>query len=286
MTTGDARVGTAAGMSWPLTLAGRVRIAARGSSLLVAVLVAVPLHYIWRLLRRRSPWPRRFLGWVAWLAGARVERIGTPRRRDVFFVANHLSWIDILALAGASGTTFVAKQELRRAPVVGWLATLNRTVFVEREDRLGVAAQIDRVRRALVENGSIAIFPEGTTGDDATLLPFKTSMLRVLEPPPPGVLVQPVLMDYGALAQEIGWFGEETGLHNALRVLARPGGFALRIHFLPPFDPAAFAGRKAIAAEARRRIADALAAVSAHQPDEPSRTTAASGALARRTDRA
>jgi 1-acyl-sn-glycerol-3-phosphate acyltransferase len=142
--------------------------------------------------------------------------------------------------------------------VVGWLARLNRTVFVSREDRLGVAEQINRLRETLADNWAITIFPEGTTTDGQSLLPFKTSMLRVLEPPPPGVLVQPVALDYGAVAEWIGWIGTEGGIANAMRVLARRGSFRLDIHFLDPFDPRDYPGRKAIAAEARNRIVPAI----------------------------
>mgnify|MGYP000149005212 CR=1 FL=1 len=120
------------------------------------------------------------------------------------------------------------------------------------------ADQINALRESLADNWSIAVFPEGTTTDGQSLLPFKTSMLRVLEPPPPGVLVQPVLLDYGAIAEWIGWVGDETGIANAKRILARRGSFDLAIHFLDPFDPRDFNGRKAIAAEARLRIEPAL----------------------------
>ncbi|MEC9066042.1 MAG: lysophospholipid acyltransferase family protein [Pseudomonadota bacterium] len=252
------REAAARGESTPISLAGWLRFALRLAALLVALLVCVPLHYLYRLFAYGSPFPRLFLGLAARIAGARVERIGVPLRRDVFFIANHVSWIDILALAGASGTAFVAKAELGRAPVVGWLSRLNRTVFVERENRLGVAEQINALREALQDNWSITVFPEGTTTDGRSLLPFKTSMLSVLEPPPPGVLVQPVLVDYGPVAEEIGWIGDEGGLNNARRVLARKGTFTVRLHFLEPFSPEEFRGRKAIGARARAAIEAAL----------------------------
>lgn len=237
----------------------------RAGLLLLAVLSHVPMHYLWRLLRLPSPWPRWFLGRVARIAGARVEVIGTPLRRDVFYVSNHLSWIDILALGGASGTAFVAKSEIGDAPVVGWLAGLNRTVYVKRENRMDVANQINELRDALADNWAITVFPEGTTTDGKSLLPFKTPMLRVLEPPPPGVLVQPVLLDYGVASEEIGWVGAESGLDNARRILARKGSFPLKISFLEPFDPRDFPGRKAIAAESRRRIEVALVEALGHE---------------------
>lgn len=215
-------------------------------------------HGLWRLLRQSSPWPRLFLGSVAWLAGARVTRHGTAVRRDVVYVSNHISWIDIMAVAGATGTAFVSKAEIKNAPIVGWLADLNRTVYVSREDRTGVAEQINRLRDALGDCWSITIFPEGTTNDGRTLLPFKSSLLKILEPAPPGVVVQPLMLDYGAVGPDISWLGAETGANNALRVLARRGSFPLHMHFLEPFWPHEFEGRKAIAAESQRRISAAL----------------------------
>lgn len=260
MTTGvDPRRRAAAfGETTQLTVSEKLRVACRVMQLLFAVMWRVPLHYLWRALRLSSPWPRWFLGRAARIAGARVEVIGTPLRRDVFYVSNHLSWIDILALGGASGTAFVSKAEIGEVPVVRWLAGLNRTVYVKRENRMAIAEQINELRATLENNWAIAIFPEGTTTDGKSLLPFKTPMLRVLEPPPPGVMVQPVMLDYGEAAETIGWVGDEGGLNNARRVLARKGCFPLKIHFLDPFDPRDFPGRKAIAAESRRRIEAAL----------------------------
>lgn len=222
--------------------------------MIAALLVAVPLHLVWRLFRLPSPWPRLLLATVGQIAGARVRAEGVPLRRNVVFVANHQSWLDILVLAGATGTAFVAKAELRAVPLVGWLSTLNRTLFVRREDRLGVADQIAALRAAIGAGWAVAIFPEGTTGDGRHLLPFKAALLAVLDPPPPGVKVQPVRIDYGACTGEIAWVGEEPGQDNARRILSRRSGFPVILRFLEPFDPAPLGGRKAVAAEARARI--------------------------------
>ncbi len=256
----DRRLAAMRGEATALTFLETLRFGLRSLALVLALLVFVPLHYLYRLFRYGSPFPMWFLGTAGWICGARVERIGTPLRREVFFIANHVSWIDILILAGASGTAFVAKQELSEVPVIGWLCGLNRTVFVKRENRMGVAEQINALREALADNWSVTVFPEGTTTDNRSLLPFKTSLLSMLEPPPPGVLVQPVMLDYGAVGEEIGWIGEESGLDNARRVLGRRGSFKVRIHFLEPFSPADHRGRKAIGVKARAEIEAALIA--------------------------
>ena len=252
------RVAAARGKTTPISIRGWTRIIRRALMLLALMIVFIPLHFIYRIFAYGSPFPMLFLRYAARVSGAKVKVVGTHLKRDVFYISNHVSWIDILSLAGACGTAFVAKAELAKAPLVGWLADMNRTVYVKREHRMGVAGQINALKEALADNWSVTVFPEGTTTDGQSLLPFKTSMLSVLEPPPPGVLVQPVLLDYGPVAEWIGWIGEEGGLNNSKRVLARKGTFDLTITFLEPFSPADFRGRKAISLEARKRIEEAL----------------------------
>lgn len=205
------------------------------------------------MLGRPSPWPRRFLAALGWLAGGRVRTIGTPLRDNVLFLANHQSWTDIPILAGATGTAFVAKAELRRVPLIGWLCTLNRTVFVDRSERMAVSEQIDRLREGIAAARRVTIFPEGTTSDSG-LLPFKASLLQALDPPPPGLKVQPVLIDYGPATRDVAWVGDELGAEHARHLLGRSGSFPVTLTFLKPFDPRDSGDRKAIAAEARRRM--------------------------------
>ena len=214
---------------------GYIRFALRMLLLLTALVVCIPLYYIWRLLRLPNPWPRTFLKIAAFACGARVKIIGTPIRRDVFFISNHLSWVDIAILGGHSGTAFVSKEEIGNWPIIGWLCKLNDTVFISRSNRMGVAEQINQLRDALEETWAITIFPEGTTSDGSDL-------------------------NYGKNALEIGWTGDESAPSNAWRLLTRRSNFLVEVHFLDPFDPAHYSGRKEIAAEARRRIAKPLSA--------------------------
>jgi len=237
-------------------VADRLRLIARAGAMLATLLLYLLLHGTWRMVRARSPWPPRFLGAIARVVGAKVTVHGTPLTRDVLYLANHQSWLDILAIAGASGSAFVAKGELRDAPLVGWLCTLNHTLFVDRGDRLGIARQVDTLRQALAADHPVTVFPEGTTSDGTMLLPFKAALLGAIDPPPPGLRVQPVYLDYGS-ARDIIWVGDEPGTANAARVLARRGRIPLTIHFLDPFDPAGM-GRKAVAARARDAIVAAM----------------------------
>ena len=226
----------------------------------VPLLLLLPLHLIWHLLKLPSPWAMLFLRIAARALGARVSVYGRPLRRDVFFVANHLSWHDIPILAGITGTAFVAQDGVSDWPVIGWLAKLNRTIFISRSDKQNIAQQVAELREAIAENWSVTLFPEGTTSDGRGLLPFKQSLFATLAPPPKPMMIQPVLLDFGADGPDIAWLGEETGWESAWRAFIRPGSYAVGVHFLEPFDPGTLADRKVVCAVARARLAAALSA--------------------------
>jgi 1-acyl-sn-glycerol-3-phosphate acyltransferase len=235
-----------------------IRMVLRVAAMAAGLILCLPLHYAWRLLGRPSPWPRLFLAWVGRSAGMKVRILGTPLPGHVLFVANHLSWLDIVLVAGASGTAFVSKDEVARYPVIGWLARINNTVFVARTERGAVRGQADALRAALAGGQPVTLFPEGTTDGGPELLPFRASLLASLFPPLPGVKVQPVALDYGPAAHDIAWIGEEPAVANARRVLSRPGTTPVAIHFLAPIDPAEAGDRKALATTARAEIHAAL----------------------------
>lgn len=218
------------------------------------------LHYIWKAFGRRSPWPRRWLRWAGWCARLRVRIEGQALPGDVLFVSNHVTWLDVLALGGATGAVFVSRDDVERWPLVGWVAGLNDTIYVAREARRQVHDQTDRLRRCLATHRPVALFPEGTTEGGDEVLPFRPSLFASLFPPLPGIRVQPVAIDYGAEAGAIAWVGAEAAGANAKRVLSRPGRLAVSLRFLAPIDPASAGDRKALAASSRQEVVATLAA--------------------------
>ena len=235
-----------------------IRLLLRGGAMVAGLILCLPLHYLWRGFGLRSPWPRRWLGWVGYCAGMRLRVVGRPLRSHVLFVSNHLSWLDIMLIAGATGAAFVSKEEVARWPVIGWLARLNHTVFVARTERNAVKGQANALRAALESGRPVGLFPEGTTSGGVEVLPFRASLLSSLFPPLEQVKVQPVAIDYGAAASDIAWVGEEAAAANARRILSRPGTTEVVLHFLDPFEPALARDRKHLAAQARAEIVAAL----------------------------
>lgn len=218
----------------------------------------VPLHLAWRPFTEYSPWPRLFLKSLSRIAGLKIEVRGECVRRGAFFVANHVSWLDILALGGLTGTSFVAHDGLRNHPLIHWLCRLNDTVLIARHSRASVAAQVEQVRQALRDTGALAVFPQGTTNDGTHISPFKSSLLSALTPVPEGTCVQPVWLDFGQRSHEVAWTGAESGVANFLRITARSKPIALTVHFLPPLTGDALASRKSIAAAAHGSIHAAM----------------------------
>ena len=209
-------------------------------------------------LTGRSRWPRRFLGGVARICGADVRTEGEPAKSGDLLIANHVSWLDIMVLAGATGCAFISKAEIRGHPFLRWVADQNHTIYVDRAERRALHDQAQSVVDGLRREQPLALFPEGTVGDGGTLLPFKPSLLSAVAPPPQGVTLRPVAIDYHRRAHVLGWAPGEHGLDNALRILGRKGRLPVTVRLLEPIAPSP--DRKVIARAAHDAVADALAA--------------------------
>ncbi|WEK47484.1 MAG: lysophospholipid acyltransferase family protein [Candidatus Andeanibacterium colombiense] len=225
--------------------------------MLALLLVCAPLYYVWKLLGLGRFWPRVFLGGVGLIAGLDIRIEGRPARQALL-LSNHVSWLDIPAIAWASGSAFVGHSGLASIGLLKTLCAMNDTVFIARHDRGSVADQVEQVRQAIAGTGALTFFPEGTTSDGTGLLPFKSSLLSAVENLPEGVPIQPVLLDY-AEAPGISWVGDEHGLDNFKRILARGRSVHLTIHFLPPLSGPELTNRKTMAAAAREAILRAMA---------------------------
>ena len=181
--------------------------------------------------------------------------IGKPPGPHTLLICNHVSWLDIPVLGGATGCGFVSKHELGH-PLVHWMADQGPTLYVRRDHRKGAPHQAEAIANRLQEPQPLALFPEGTTGPGTHMLPFHSTLFAAVTPPQPGVAVRPVAIDYGDAAPDVGWY-QEPGLRNVLRTLGRARSTPVIVRLLDPLPP--MQDRKALASAARDAIADALA---------------------------
>ena len=109
--------------------------------------------------------------------GIKLRIIGTPIQSGLF-VANHISWLDNVAIHAAHFCRFVAKSDIKSWPVIGYLTDQSGMLFVERTSRKDSHRVVQIVAERLRKGDCVAVFPEGTTGEGRELLPFHANMLQ------------------------------------------------------------------------------------------------------------
>lgn len=184
--------------------------------------------------------------------GVRVRLKGAVPREPALYLANHLSWLDIVAILARCDCTFVAKREVRQWPLVGWLATIMGVVWIDRTRKRDLLRAIPHLEATLRAGTSVLLFPEGTTSTGRQLLPFKSALVEGAVRA--GVAVVPLAVTAAALppSDALYWTGEETLLHSIPRVvqLVEP---RVTLHAAPPV--AWQASRKWLTQLAREAIA-------------------------------
>lgn len=193
------------------------------------------------------------------LAGLQLQLRGTARPGATLLLANHVSWLDIAAIhAAAPHARFVAKAELRRWPLLGWMSRAAGTLFIERAHKRDALRVVHRLAEALRDGDTVAVFPEGTTGDGRTLLPFHGNLLQAAIAT--GTPVQPVVLRYGDGAHRfspaVQYLGATTLLQSAWRVLSARE-LCVHVQLLTPLG-ARHADRRALAALVRGQIQQQL----------------------------
>lgn len=245
----------------PKGLRDWLRVARRGGGalavLLAGVLLIVPLRLVERFVRgRRHPWTGPHVQWVCRLTlkamGIGLARSGRPMRGPGAAVANHSSWLDILALNAAMPVVFVSKAEVAGWPGINILTRVTDTHFVSRDPRLA-QAEAAALSARIGAGQRLLFFPEGTSSDGRRVLPFKSTLFEGLLDPrlPGGLAVQPVSVAYhappGADPRVYGWWGDMVLGPHLLAVLAMPRQGRIAVTLGEPV-PVAGHSRKTLAA--------------------------------------
>jgi 1-acyl-sn-glycerol-3-phosphate acyltransferase len=186
------------------------------------------------------------------------------RARQTVWVANHQSYLDVCVLGALLPGRFVAKREVRGWPLLGWLSRLQGTVFIGRRAS-DASVALDTMARALDSGASLIVFPEGTTSDGRSVLPFRSAPFATLVASGAGErVVQAVTIavapDRDAGAVPYAYHGDDVLLPHLGRFLAR-GRTDVHVTLHPPVPVERFGGeRKQAAARLHAMVASAFPA--------------------------
>ncbi|MDG4823078.1 lysophospholipid acyltransferase family protein [Asanoa sp. WMMD1127] len=219
--------------------------------LLGAVLVGALLVPVLPLLTERGrERAGRFWGRLTLAAlGVRLRLRGRPPRGKALVVANHVSWLDIVALLAVAPGRMLAKVEVRNWPLFGALAASGGTIFVDRSRPRTLPRSVADVADALRSGAVVTVFPEGTTGCGASVGPFRPAMFQAAIDA--GATIVPVTLRYGSPAAS--FIGDETLWASVRRVLAMPKLVA-SVAVAPALHPEPAASRRALARVAQAAV--------------------------------
>ncbi|HEY1260850.1 MAG TPA: lysophospholipid acyltransferase family protein [Stellaceae bacterium] len=250
---------------------------ARLALYLLCTFALMPVQGLGLVLRRKwaKTLPAVYHRWCCRILGFRVRTIGAPTtQRPALFASNHISYTDISVLGSLIAGSFVAKSEVAGWPFFGWLAKLQRSVFVDRQIR-STLSQREALGARLAAGDALILFPEGTSGDGSHVLPFKSALFGAIDRSAAApVAVQPVSIAYtrldgiplGRLCRPyFAWYGT-VDLAPHIWSMAGLGTVEVVVEFHPPTFLVDCGSRKALAQYCRDRICGGVAAAISGRP--------------------
>ena len=197
-------------------------------------------------------WARNFLR--VWRIDLQVNG-APPKDGPLLMVVNHISWLDILVMHAAGYCRFVSKSDVKRWPMIGMMATGAGTLYIERDSRRDALRVVHHMRDALVRGEVVAVFPEGTTSNGITLLPFHANLIQAAisaHAPAQPVALQFIDEASGQPSLAPIYVDDQTLVGSIWRTLTTPGIRAVVRYGQP--QPSAGRERREWAAALRRQV--------------------------------
>ena len=241
--------------------------------------VLIPLQYLAMALgsdRMMSALPWYWHRAATRIIGLRIVQRGVPSdRRPLLILSNHVSWLDITVIGSLMPLSFIAKAEVRRWPIFGLFAKLQRSIFVERERRGATGRVTGEIADRLKSGHAMVLFAEGTSSNGTHVLPFRTALIgaarQAIAAADDRVWVQPLAIAYTRLQglplgryrkPRIAWYGDMSMAPHLWGVLKR-SAIDVDVVWGEPMLFGASTDRKEIARRAegavRRAVGDAVA---------------------------
>ncbi len=237
--------------------------------ILFIIFVIVPLALImiivqFALTRLNLPFwnilPKLLFRLGCMVLGIKVKTIGKPiLDKPTLMVANHISWVDILALGSIVNVSFVAKSEIKKWPLIGFLTSLQKTIFVERTRKTASKNTANEMAERLANGGAVVLFAEGGSDIGAHILPFRSALVGAVqmamkEAGAKKIMIQPVTIAYITLQglqvsrgdrMQLTWNKSNSLIKNIVQILNRPTS-EITISFAKPMSLEKGENRKTI----------------------------------------
>jgi 1-acyl-sn-glycerol-3-phosphate acyltransferase len=240
------------------------------------MIVFIPIQF----LISRSPWynnqiPRWFNAMGARFLGMKVKVIGTPSTdRATLIVSNHVSWTDIVAIGSKADVTFVAKSEIEKWFFVGFMASLMRTLYVDRRRRSDAGRVSREMGKRMASGGAVLLFAEGQSDIGTHVLPFRSALIgaaqhAMQEAGAGEVMIQPLTIAYTKLQglpvgrtdrSFIAWIKSKSFKQN-IREILTGGTREVVLAFGEPRPLSAGADRKQLARDTESEVRRMLVAL-------------------------
>ncbi len=214
-----------------------------------------------------APWPRRRLAWrnrivsrwargMGWIVNMRVTILGERPNPPFFLVANHLGYCDIVLLLGHVHGVFVAKKELNRWPVIGYLTRLVGTIFVDRNSRRDAKRVIESIAQRVATGDGVIVFPEGTSSSGDDVYPMRTALFewaaQTGKPVAIATIYYATRPGLPPAREAVCWWGDMSFVPHVLQLCQMPG-FDATLHF--GGQPVSGNDRAVLAVQAREAVA-------------------------------
>jgi lyso-ornithine lipid O-acyltransferase len=203
------------------------------------------------------------------LIGVRIREVGRRSTASpALILSNHVSWLDICVISALTPVVFVAKSEVAGWPVFGWLAKLQRTIFINRQARHQTGAATREIAGRLLGGDAVVLFAEGTSSDGIRVLPFRSSLVGAVHHALGNsthhthINVQPMSLAYvrfggvpmgRGLRERVAWYGDADLIPHLLHVLSS-GAVDVTVSWGEAVAYDMSADRKAIARDAEKSV--------------------------------
>ncbi len=234
----------------------------------IFIIITIPIQLLLNFfkLKLKNTYPLFFYKVIKNIAGININTEGFERREPevtgTLYIANHVSWFDILCLGSILNARFIAKKEVASMGIFGFLAKLSNTFFIDNFNKNKIYQYNNFIREKLINGESLILFPEGTTSDGNSIGKFKSSLFECLNSSESSINVQPISICYvrknnlpmGIYSRRfIAWVGE-ISMVSSMKEFLSSGSITVNLIFHPKVLINQFNSRKELSSFCEEQI--------------------------------